>query len=217
MGLQRSAGGSALIATGNTRVICAASIERRVPKWMKDESRGWVTAEYGMMPGCTDERIRRGGNSRATEIQRLIARSLRGAVDLNGLAGFTITVDCDVLEADGGTRTAAITGGWITLYQACQKLVDAGDLQSNPVLHHVAAVSVGIVDGQPLADLDYIEDSTADVDMNVVGSENGNLIEVQGTAEGVAFNRGMLDDMLDLAQSGIAQLITAQKNALGIS
>ena len=146
-GIQRNASGSVLISTGNTRVICAASVEERVPRWMKDDNRGWVTAEYGMLPGSGDSRIRRGTNARATEIQRLIARSLRAAVDLEALAGITITVDCDVLEADGGTRTASITGGWIALYQACQSLVERGVLKQNPVHRQVAAVSVGIVNG----------------------------------------------------------------------
>jgi ribonuclease PH len=182
-----------------------------------DEGRGWVTAEYGMLPGSTGGgRARRGTNSRATEIQRLIGRSLRAAVDLNAMPGFTITIDCDVLEADGGTRTAAVTGGWVALYQACALLVKNGKLPTNPVVNQVAAISVGIVDGTPLLDLDYLEDSAADVDMNVVGLANGALVEVQGTAEGQTFSRDELNDMIDLAQKGILELAAAQNRVLGL-
>ncbi|HIA00770.1 MAG TPA: ribonuclease PH [Myxococcales bacterium] len=218
MGLQRNADGSVLIATGGTRVICAASVENRVPRWMKSEDgRGWVTAEYAMLPASTGGgRARRGSNSRGTEIQRLIGRSLRAAVDMNAMPGFTITIDCDVLEADGGTRTAAITGGWVALYQACDKLVKAGKLPSNPVVNQVAAISVGVVDGVPLLDLDYPEDSTADVDMNVVAMADGALVEVQGTAEGQTFSRDELNTMLDLAQKGITDLAAAQRRVLGL-
>jgi len=213
-GMQRGPYGSVLISTGQTRVICAASVDRRVPPWMKDQNRGWVTAEYGMMPGSSNSRIRRGTNSRATEIQRLIGRSLRGVVDLDALAGFTITLDCDVLDADGGTRTASITGAWVALQLACRRLLSEGSITKNPVTGQLAAVSVGIVDGVPLLDLDYPEDSNAGVDMNVVGTAEGTLIEVQGTAEGAPFNRAELDRMLDLAQHGISQLTQAQNQAL---
>ena len=217
LGFQRNAAGSVLIGTGRTRVLCSATVEARVPPWMKDRSRqqGWVTAEYSMLPGSGDSRVRRGPNSRATEIQRLIARSLRGAVDLKALAGLTITVDCDVVDADGGTRTAAITGGWVALKRACDTLLAEGRVKRQPVISQVAAVSVGMIDGVALLDLDYPEDSSADVDMNVVARADGALIEVQGTAEGEPFDRTQMNAMLDLAQAGIARLAEAQLEALG--
>ena len=180
----------------------------------QDKPGGWVTAEYSMLPGSGDTRVRRGTNSRATEIQRLIARSLRGAVDLSKLDGVTITVDCDVLDADGGTRTASITGGWVALALACKKLEQSGVIKDNPIIAQVAATSVGIVDGQPRLDLEYIEDSAAETDMNVVGLSTGEFIEVQGTAEGAPFSRDELGVLLDLAQAGIAQLWDAQNAAL---
>ncbi len=213
-GIQRNAAGSVLISMGGTRVICSASIDDRVPGWMKGENRGWVTAEYAMLPGSGDSRIRRGPNSRATEIQRLIARSLRGVADLRALNGYTVTVDCDVLEADGGTRTASITGGWIALNLACKSLVDRGKLRKWPITGQVAAVSVGIKNDHVLLDLDYREDSKADVDMNVVGTPEGQLIEVQGTAEGQLFSRQDLDRLVALAQQGIATLAAAQNEAI---
>ena len=213
-GVQRSAAGSVLISTGGTRVICSASVEERVPGWMKYENRGWVTAEYAMLPGSGDSRIRRGPNARGTEIQRLIARSLRGVVDLPALNGFTITVDCDVLEADGGTRTASITGGWVALSLACKHLVAKGKLKKWPITGQVAAVSVGMVQDRALLDLDYREDSRAATDMNVIGTPAGMLIEVQGTAEGKLFGRDELNDMVDLAQKGIAELAVAQVAAI---
>jgi ribonuclease PH len=214
--IQRNAQGSVLISTGNTRVICAASVEERVPPWLKEKASGWVTAEYGMLPGSGDRRINRKQNSRSTEIQRLIGRSIRAAIDLNKINGYTITLDCDVLDADGGTRTASITGAWVALYIACRKMIDAGKLPSMPITSQIAAVSVGIVNGSPLLDLDYLEDSTADVDMNVIGAENKKLIEVQGTAEKRSFDRKQLDIMLDLAQAGIATLQKAQRESLGL-
>ena len=213
-GFQRNAPGSVLIATGNTRVLCAASVEDRVPGWMRGEGRGWVTAEYAMLPGSGDSRIRRGPNSRGTEIQRLIGRSLRGVVDLKALDGYTITVDCDVLDADGGTRTAAVTGGWVALFLACRALMARKKLKRDPIRGQIAAVSVGIVKGVPLLDLDYLEDSSADVDMNVVATADGKLIEIQGTAEGEPFDRAGLNKLLDLAEVGIATLAAAQRAAL---
>ncbi len=216
LGAQRSPAGSVIISTGNTRVLCAATVDLKVPRWMKEQDKpgGWVTAEYSMLPGSGDTRVRRGTNSRATEIQRLIARSLRGAVDLSKLDGVTITVDCDVLDADGGTRTASITGGWVALALACKKLEQSGVIKDNPIIAQVAATSVGIVDGQPRLDLEYIEDSAAETDMNVVGLSTGEFIEVQGTAEGAPFSRDELGVLLDLAQAGIAQLCDAQNAAL---
>ncbi|MFT5429987.1 MAG: ribonuclease PH [Myxococcota bacterium] len=216
-GLQRSAAGSVLISFGNTRVICAATIEKRSPRWMKDDGRGWVTGEYAMLPGSGDNRVRRGPNGRATEIQRLIGRSLRGVVDLTALPGHTITVDCDVLDADGGTRTAAITGGWVALYQACQALVDSGAIERMPITRQLAAISVGIVKGEAVLDLPYSEDSIAETDMNVVGTQDGRLIEVQGTAEGAPFDRKELDALLDLAQAGIQELTRLQREVLGLA
>ena len=213
-GIQRHATGSVLISTGHTRVICAASISRGVPPWLVGRGKGWLTAEYAMLPGSSDSRISRKQGGRGKEIQRLIGRSLRAAVDLEALDGFTVTVDCDVLDADGGTRTASITGAWLALQLACNRLLVRGELERNPLTRQIAAVSVGIVEGQPVLDLDYPEDSTASVDMNVVGTADGELIEVQGTAEGAPFSRGELEAMLDLAQKGLADLIRAQRAAL---
>jgi ribonuclease PH len=183
---------------------------------MKEQNKpgGWVTAEYSMLPGSGDTRVRRGTNSRATEIQRLIARALRGAIDLQKLDGVTITVDCDVLDADGGTRTASITGAWVALSLACRKLVKDGVLTSNPITSQIAATSVGIVDGEPRLDLEYVEDAAAETDMNVVGQSTGDFIEVQGTAEGAPFSRAELDSLLDLATKGIQELCAMQTAAL---
>lgn len=214
--VQRNAAGSVLVSTGHTRVLCAASIDDRVPGWMKGENRGWVTAEYAMLPGSGDSRIRRGPNSRATEIQRLIARSLRGAVNLSAMSGYTVTVDCDVVDADGGTRTASITGAWVAMHLAMQKMVEKRWLKALPIIGQVAAVSVGMVGGEACLDLDYGEDSTADVDLNVVGTADGKLIEVQGTAEGEPFDRGDLNRMLDLAEIGLKELAAGQRQALGL-
>ncbi|MCA9563099.1 MAG: ribonuclease PH, partial [Myxococcales bacterium] len=209
---------SALISTGNTRVLCSVSLDRRTPPWMKDGDGGWVTAEYAMMPGSSNSRIsRRLPNSRGTEIQRLIGRSLRSVVDLKALEGVTLTVDCDVIDADGGTRTASITGAWVALFSACQRLLADGTLAEDPIKGQVAAVSVGVVDDKVLLDLDYPEDSSAQVDFNVVGSGHGGLVEVQGTAGGVPFSRGQMDAMLDLSLAGISQLLEQQRAALGLS
>ncbi len=212
--------GSCLIATGKTRVLCAATVEDGVPKWRERSGSGWVTAEYGMLPRSTHtrsgrERGRVGG--RTQEIQRLIGRSLRSVVDLRALGARTVIVDCDVLQADGGTRTASIPGASAALWSAFERSVSEGLIERNPMREMVAAVSVGIVDGEPLLDLDYPEDSTAQVDLNVVATEGGHFIEVQGTAEGDPFRREELDELLDLAVEGIRRLVAAQKAALGIS
>jgi ribonuclease PH len=210
--------GSCLIACGNTRVLCAASVAEEVPKWREAGAAGWVTAEYAMLPRATHTRTRRerdGVSGRTQEIQRLIGRSLRAVTDLPGLGPRTITVDCDVLQADGGTRTASITGACVALALAGRWLLHEGLVQRSPVRERVAAVSVGIVEGEVRLDLDYMEDSAAHVDMNVVATEQGTLVEVQGTAEGDPFPRADLDRMLDLALSGIDGLLAAQARALG--
>ena len=209
--------GSCLISTGNTRVLCTATVETGVPRWREASGAGWVTAEYSMLPRATHTRTRRertGPGGRTQEIQRLIGRSLRSVTDLKGMGPYTVTVDCDVIQADGGTRTAAITGAWVALALAGQWMVEEGMVTRNPVREHVAAVSVGIVDGEPRLDLEYTEDSSAQVDMNVVAAQGGKLVEVQGTAEGDPFTRREMDQLMDLALSGIEQLVAAQKVAL---
>ncbi len=209
--------GSCLIATGDTRVLCTASVEEGLPPWREASGAGWVTAEYGMLPRSTHTRRRRernGVKGRTQEIQRLIGRSLRSVTDLRGLGARTVLVDCDVLQADGGTRTASITGAYVALSLACMALVHEGLIARNPVRVAVAAVSVGIVDGRPLLDLDYREDSSAQVDMNVVATGAGRLIEVQGTAEGDPFTRDEMDQLIDLALVGIRGLAAAQSRAL---
>ncbi|MGE0395100.1 MAG: ribonuclease PH [Kofleriaceae bacterium] len=212
---QKHAEGSALIKLGDTWVLCAASVEESVPPWMKGKGTGWLTAEYAMLPRATHTRSKRDPGGRGKEIQRLIGRSLRQAVDLTKLGERTINVDCDVLCADGGTRVSSITGAWVALALAIEKLVKAGTLPDRSALMPpVAAVSVGIVNGECVLDLPYIEDSKADVDMNVVGDESGKLIEVQGTAEHGTFDRGQLNAMLDLAAVGIKQLAAAQRKVL---
>ena len=209
---QKHAEGSALVKLGDTWVLCAASIEEGVPAWMAGKGKGWLTAEYAMLPRATHTRSKRDPGGRGKEIQRLIGRSLRAAVDLKQLGERTIAVDCDVLCADGGTRVTSITGAWIALALAIGKLVKTGVLpNANALKPPVAAVSVGIVGGEVVLDLPYVEDSKADVDMNVVGSEDGSLIEVQGTAEHGTFDRKQLDAMLDLASAGIRQLAAAQR------
>jgi ribonuclease PH len=219
-GYTRHAEGSVLAQFGDTRVLCTASIEERVPAFLKGQQQGWVTAEYGMLPRAThtrtDREAARGKQSgRTLEIQRLIGRSLRSVVDLASLGERTLTIDCDVLQADGGTRTAAITGGYVALVLAADKLLAAGTLEKNPVHGQIAAVSVGIVSGIPVLDLDYAEDAEAETDMNVVMNEAGAFVEIQGTAEGHAFQRNELDRLLDLAASGIKRLLAAQTAALG--
>ncbi|HEY4183250.1 MAG TPA: ribonuclease PH [Kofleriaceae bacterium] len=209
---QKHAEGSALIKLGDTWVICAASVEETVPSWMKGKGSGWLTAEYAMLPRSTHTRSKRDPGGRGKEIQRLIGRSLRAAVDLKKLGERTINVDCDVLCADGGTRVASITGAWVALAIAINKLVKAGKLaDASALMPPVAAVSVGVVNGEVVLDLPYVEDSKADVDMNVVGDESGKLIEVQGTAEHGTFDRAQMNAMLDLAQIGIKELTLAQR------
>jgi ribonuclease PH len=212
---QKHAEGSALIKVGDTWVICAASVEDSVPGWMKGKGKGWLTAEYAMLPRSTHSRTKRDPGGRGKEIQRLIGRSLRAAIDLEALGERTINVDCDVLSADGGTRVASITGAWVALALAIRKLVQVGALaDARALLPPVAAVSVGVVNGEVVLDLPYVEDSKAEVDMNVVGNEAGTLIEIQGTAEHGTFDRKQLDAMLDLAAIGIRQLTIAQREVL---
>jgi ribonuclease PH len=218
-GFMRSATGSALIEAGGTRVICTASVDESVPRWMKGQGKGWVTAEYGMLPASTGERKQRDvskgrPDGRTVEIQRLIGRSLRGVIDFEALGERTVWVDCDVLEADGGTRCASITGGYVALELALQRLVDEGKLDALPLNGSVAAVSCGVVDGEPLLDIDYPEDSTAEVDMNVVMTGDGGLVEVQATGERTPLSRTSLDALLALAASGIEELRAAQRAAV---
>jgi ribonuclease PH len=218
-GFVRTATGSALISMGETRVICTASVQDGVPRWMMGSGRGWVTAEYGMLPASTGERkqrdVSRGRpDGRTVEIQRLIGRSLRGVVDFSLLGERTVYVDCDVLQADGGTRCASITGGMVALQSACARLLSDGALTRSPLTGTVAAVSCGIVDGVPLLDLDYREDSTAEVDANVVMTGDGGLVEVQATAERTPLSRAHLDDLLALAAGGITELRALQESAV---
>lgn len=214
-GFQKHAEGSALVKLGDTWVLCAASVERSVPPFLIGKGTGWLTAEYAMLPRSTHTRSKRDPGGRGKEIQRLIGRSLRAAVDLDKLGERTITVDCDVLSADGGTRVASITGAWVALALAIRRLVERGDLADAAALRPpVAAVSVGIVDGACVLDLPYVEDAKAEVDLNVVMTEGGHLVEVQGTAEHGTFSRAQLDAMLDLAGKGIAELVVAQRTAV---
>ncbi len=209
--------GSALIAYGNTRVLCTATIEDGVPAWLRGQQSGWITAEYAMLPRATLQRTRRernGPSGRTQEIQRLIGRSLRAAVDLSALGERTITIDCDVLQADGGTRTAAISGGYVALALAIDYLARNGAVETPPILTPLAAVSVGIINGVPLLDLCYEEDSQADLDCNVVMNEAGSFIEVQATAEGAPASRSQLDTLLNLAEQGIRQILAVQATAL---
>lgn len=213
------ADGSVLVEFGETKVICTASVENRVPPFLKGSGRGWVTAEYGMLPGSTSSRVRREAaagkqGGRTVEIQRLIGRSLRAAIDLSALGEHTITLDCDVIQADGGTRTASISGGFVALSDAIAKLQQKGTLKKNPLYGSLAAISVGIYEGNAVLDLDYAEDSVAETDMNVVMNDAGSFIEIQGTAEGHAFRRSELDSMLELAESGISEIINLQQAAL---
>ncbi|EXU76344.1 MULTISPECIES: ribonuclease PH [Erwinia] len=215
----KHAEGSVLVEFGDTKVLCTATIEEGVPRFLKGQGQGWVTAEYGMLPRATHSRNAREAakgkqGGRTLEIQRLIARSLRAALDLKALGEFTITLDCDVIQADGGTRTASITGACVALADALNHLVSVGKLQANPMKGMVAAISVGIVDGEARCDLEYVEDSAAETDMNVVMTEDGRMIEVQGTAEGEPFSHEELLSLLALARGGIESLIKAQKAAL---
>jgi ribonuclease PH len=218
-GYTQHAEGSVLVKFGATRVLCTASVEERVPPFLRGAGSGWITAEYGMLPRATGERMQREAargrqGGRTLEIQRLIGRSLRAAADLKALGERTITLDCDVIQADGGTRTASITGAWVALCDALTSLQHHGALTSSPIRHQIAAVSVGIYQGVPVLDLDYAEDSAAETDMNVVMNGETGLIEVQGTAEGHPFSRAELDALLDLAQAGIEQILAAQRAAL---
>jgi ribonuclease PH len=211
--------GSVLVSFGNTRVICTASVEPGVPRFMRGQGRGWVTAEYGMLPRSTNSRMGREASrgkqgGRTVEIQRLIGRSLRAALDLNKLGEFTITIDCDVIQADGGTRTAAITGACVALVDALNHLQRKKLIKDDPLIQMIASVSVGIYEGVPVLDLDYPEDSAADTDMNVVMGESGAFIEVQGTAEGAPFDRQELNSLLDLASDGVMELVARQRAAL---
>ncbi len=215
----KHADGAVLIECGDTRVLCTASIDEKVPSFLRGKGQGWLTAEYGMLPCSTGERMQREAakgkqSGRTMEIQRLIGRALRSVVDLGKLGERTIQIDCDVIQADGGTRTASITGAFVALHDAVEKLLQRQLLKTTPILDHVAAVSVGIYAGVPVLDLDYPEDSSCDTDMNVVMTGGLGLVEVQGTAEGVTFDRQELNAMLDLAQQGIQQLIALQKTAL---
>jgi ribonuclease PH len=211
--------GSVLVSMGRTRVLCTASVEERVPPWMRGSGKGWVTAEYSLLPGSTGERVTREAakgkqSGRTQEIQRLIGRSLRSVCDMVALGELQITVDCDVIQADGGTRTASVCGGYVALHDALTRLVQKGTLRANPLTEGVAAVSVGVVDGVCMLDLPYEEDSRAEVDMNVVMTSSGRFIEVQGTAEGMPFTKSELDEMLSLAEHGIAQLLDLQAETL---
>ena len=211
--------GSVLVSMGRTRVLCTASVEDRVPPWMRGSGKGWVTAEYSLLPGSTAERVSREAakgkqSGRTQEIQRLIGRSLRSVCDMVALGELQVTVDCDVLQADGGTRTAAICGAYVALHDAFTRLIQRGIVRSMPLTEAVAAVSVGVVDGVCMLDLPYEEDSRAEVDMNVVMTSSGRFVEVQGTAEGMPFTKGELDEMLSLAEHGIATLLDLQATVL---
>lgn len=213
--------GSVLIEAGDTRVLCSAMVEEKVPSFLKGSGTGWVTAEYSLLPSSTETRTQREAargriSGRTSEIQRLIGRSLRAVVDLDKLGERTIWIDCDVIQADGGTRTASVTGAFAALYLALNKLHQQGVLEQIPVIDFVGAISVGLVDGSLLLDLEYSEDYRADVDMNVVMTGSGNFIEIQGTAEGISFNKKELDEMLNLAGRGIEELIALQKQILGV-
>lgn len=218
----KHADGSVLIACGDTKVICTASINEQVPPFLKDKGQGWLTAEYGMLPCSTNERMQREAargkqSGRTMEIQRLIGRALRAVVDLKKLGERTIQIDCDVIQADGGTRTASITGAFVALHDAVQKLLNQQIIEATPILDHVAAISAGVYQGVPVLDLNYQEDSSCDTDMNVVMTGDMGLVEVQGTAEGLAFSRQELDAMLDMSQRGIQALVALQKETLMIT
>lgn len=217
----KHAEGSVLVEFGDTKVLCTASVDKKVPKFLEKTGQGWITAEYGMLPRSTGSRMAREAargkqSGRTQEIQRLIGRSLRAAVDMKKLGEVTITIDCDVLQADGGTRTASITGGCVALVDAIRWLQQEGEITDDPLLHMVSAISVGIYEGEPVIDLDYLEDSSANVDMNVVVTENGDFIEVQGTAEDGCFSRQELDVLLDLAKTGSEKLFAKQHQVLNL-
>ncbi|MGR3494503.1 ribonuclease PH [Citreimonas sp.] len=219
-GVMRHAEGSCLIKVGHTHVLCSASLEERVPPFIKGSGQGWVTAEYGMLPRSTSSRMRREAQAgkqggRTIEIQRLIGRALRAGVDRQAMGERQITVDCDVLQADGGTRCAAITGGWVALRLAINKLMKAGDVKTDPLISEVAAVSCGLYAGQPVLDLDYPEDSEAGVDGNFILRGDGQLVEIQMSAESATFSRTQMGQLMDLAEAGVAQLVEAQRKAVG--
>ncbi|MCH7789247.1 MAG: ribonuclease PH [Acidobacteria bacterium] len=205
------AAGSVLVSFGRTRVLCTASVDEDVPRWMRGTGEGWVTAEYSMLPGSSTERIRRRVSGRDQEIQRLIGRSLRSICDMKALGERQVTVDCDVLQADGGTRTASICGGYVALHDAVTRMVLGGSIPEIPLIDELAAISVGIIEGEARLDLPYVEDSTAEVDMNVVMTGSGDLVEIQGTAEGAPFSRSQLDELVDLAAKGIGEITAAQR------
>lgn len=218
-GVSKHAEGSCLVKFGDTHVLCTASVEERLPPWLKGQGRGWVTAEYGMLPRSTGERMRREASAgklsgRTQEIQRLIGRSLRAVVDLPALGENQITLDCDVIQADGGTRTASITGAWVALHDAVQVMIAKGRLKASPIIDHVAAISCGIHQGTPVCDLDYAEDSTAETDANFVMTGAGGLVEIQGTAEGQPFSEEAFLALMGLAKSAIADLVALQKRAI---
>jgi len=217
----KHAEGSVLIKFGDTHVLCTASVEEKVPGFLKGKNQGWVTAEYGMLPRSTGSRMDREAakgkqSGRTQEIQRLIGRSLRAIIDLNKLGERSIHIDCDVIQADGGTRTASITGAYVALYDAISTLLAKNLIAENPLKQAVAAISVGVYKSVPVLDLDYIEDSDCDTDMNIVMTTDGGFVEIQGTAEGEPFDKAAMNAMLDLAQTGIAELLNKQKNALGL-
>lgn len=218
--VMKNAAGSCLVKCGDTHVLCSATIEERVGAWRKGSGKGWLTAEYAMLPASTAKRTPRetkGRKGRSQEIERLIGRSLRNVCDLSNMGGeVTMTIDCDVLQADGGTRTASITGAWVAAYDAFEAWKAAGKVKVNPLFGQVAAVSVGLVDGRLLLDLDYREDSSAEIDMNVVMNAKGEFVEIQGTGEQVPFSRARLNDMLDMAEEGIGQLLRLQRQVLGL-
>ncbi len=218
-GFNPFAEGSCLIKCGNTHVVCTATVEDKVPSWLKGQEKGWVTAEYAMLPRATLTRVPRETkkpSGRSQEIQRLVGRALRAGVDLEKMPEISVTIDCDVLQADGGTRTASITGGFVALYQALQKMVAAEKLPENPVREFVAAISCGICDGAVVLDLDYAEDSSAQADTNFVLTESGKIVEIQGTAEGQPFDESQFAELMRLARKGIGELIAKQKEALGV-
>lgn len=215
------AAGSVLVSFGKTKVLCTASVDEDVPRWMRGTGKGWVTAEYSLLPGSTGERVDREAakgkqSGRTQEIQRLIGRSLRSVTDMTAMPDTQIVVDCDVLQADGGTRTAAICGGYVALHDALTRLMMLGNLRTHPLVEGCAAISVGIVDAVPLLDLAYVEDSKAEVDMNVVMTSTGAFVEVQGTAEGAAFSRSQLDSMLQLASDGITEILALQAELVSV-
>ena len=215
------AAGSVLVSMGKTRVLCTASVDEDVPRWMRGSGKGWVTAEYSLLPGSSPERVSREAvkgkqSGRTQEIQRLIGRSLRSVCDMRVLGEVQIVLDCDVLQADGGTRTASISGAWIALHDACTRLLQKGSVKAHPIMEGCGAISVGLVDGVGLLDLDYSEDVRAEVDMNVVMTSSGRFVEVQGTAEGQPFSRSELDDMLGLAEHGIASILEMQAAVVAV-